>query len=153
MAQPGVFRWKTSVSLEGQADLLAALLERVDDETKQKALEKMAHLVYLEAYRLAPREEGLLESEIQVFYDGDMPSGVGVPSESPAIERAWATEFGTWNWDVGTPNGPKTGWPAKSKPEAAMPWLRTGLLVARPRVLRMLRRLLLTGKRGVEDDT
>jgi hypothetical protein len=152
MAQPGVFRWKMSASLAGQEALLKALLERADDRAQRIMLDKIARLIYIEARRLVPRETGELESEIQIFYVGDRPAGVGVSASSPAIAKAWATEYGTWNWSVGSPTGPKTAWEAKTKPEAAMPWLRTGLIVATPRALRYLRRALITGKRGLSLD-
>lgn len=151
MAQPGVFRWKMSASLHGQEALLRELLERADPEAQRIAREKMAKLIQAEAKRLVPRETGELESEVGVFYDGQMPSGVGVPASSPAIEKALATEFGTWNYGVGSPGAPKTAWASKSKATAAMPWLRTGVLVARPRILRWLRRFFVTGRRRMRE--
>lgn len=153
MAQPGVFRWKMSASLEGQDALLKMLLDRAGPEAKREALEKVAKFLIIEARRLVPRDTGELEAEISVFYDGDMPSSVGISASSPAIHKAIATEYGTWNYSVGTPGAPKTSWRAKSKPSAAMPWLRTSALVARPRILRFLRRYFITGKRGKTDES
>jgi hypothetical protein len=152
MPQPGVFRWKMSASLEGQEQLLKSLLERADHDAQVECLTKIAKLIMLEVDLLVPRKSGQLETEVVVFYDGDLPTGVGVPATSPSIDAAFATEYGSWNFDVGGPGSPKTDWPTKSKPTAAMPWLRTSALVATPRALRYLRRFFITGKRGMTDD-
>jgi hypothetical protein len=152
VAQPGVFRWKISASLIRQEGILRDLAESAEPEHRRAALEKMAKLIRVEAARLVPRETGELENELTVIYEGDLPTEVGVPASSPAIAKARATEYGSWNYTVGDPAGPKTEWAARSKPTAAMPWLRTGALVARPRILRWIRRYFLTGKRGRNDE-
>ncbi|MCA1810483.1 MAG: HK97 gp10 family phage protein [Halobacteriales archaeon] len=143
----GPFRFKVSASLDGQEALLRRLYERANPEAQRDMLEWAADKVASEARRLVPRETGELQREITVFRDGDRPTGVGVPASSPAIHKARATEFGTWNYDVGAPAGPKTEWRAKSKPTAAMPWLRTALLVRRQSILRYMKKVLVSGRR------
>ena len=152
MAQPGPFRWKMSASLQGQEKLLRDILERADDESQRIALEKMSKLIKTEQKRLVPRKTGELESEIQVFHDGNKAIGVGIAPDSPAAAKARATEYGTWNYDVGIPGAPKVQWPSKSKETAAMPWIRTSSIVAKPRILRWLRRYFITGKRRRTND-
>lgn len=147
MARSEVYKWKVSASLDGQDKLLQALLARASHEQRIVAHEAIAKRIRTEARRLVPRKTGELQRAIQVFYEGDLAVGVGVPADSPAIAKAWATEYGSWNYSVGTPETPKTEWKTKSKPEAAMPWLRTAVLVRRMSILRALRRQFLTGKR------
>lgn len=96
-----------------------------------------------EMRRRVPRETGELEGEI-VAHPLRAPPGqffvnVGVPESSPAIEKARATEFGTWNYGVGTPQNPKTRWAAKSKPGAVMPWARTSVLARKTDIIRRWR--------------
>jgi len=144
-----VFKWKISASLEGQERLLKNLLERADAEARATALAKIGNIVRIEQQRLVPRETGELQGEIRVEAQGDEVR-VGIfPDASPEVQaRARATNEGSWNYTVGSPDSPKTEWRAKSKPTAAMPWLRTSVLTARPRILRYLRRFFITGRRG-----
>lgn len=137
-----------SASLQGQEALLKDLLDRVNPEQRAEMLDHGTKLIKTEAVRLVPRETGELQGEITILNAGDPDNvKIGVPASSPANAKAWATEHGTWNYSVGSPSSPKTDWPAKSKPTAAMPWLRTAVLVAKPRILRFLRRRMLTGRR------
>ena len=140
--------FKVSASLEGQERMIRELLDRAGPEAKAEVHEWMAKRILREARILVPRKMGELESEVQIIRDGSLPTRVGVPASSPAIHKAWATEFGTWNYDVGDPQSPKTSWLTKSKPTAAMPWLRTAALAQRIPILRHLRRYFITGKRA-----
>lgn len=97
-----------------------------------------------EMRRRVPRETGELEDAIQKVRGKQtrtlVTMGVGVPASHPAIHKAWATEFGTWNYTVGRPEAPKTNWPAKSKAGATMPWARTSVLVLKTSLIRNWRR-------------
>jgi hypothetical protein len=146
-ASPNPFRFKVSASLTGQEELLKNLLARASPEAKQALQEWWAKRVLREAKHLVPRDTGQLEQEIAVFYEGDLPVGVGVPSTSQAIHRAWATEYGSWNYNVGSAESPKLDWKTKSKPSASMPWLRVAALVQHMPFLRRVRRYFITGKR------
>lgn len=146
MASPK-FSYKVSASLVGQEELLQALLKRSSPEAKQDLHEWYCRRVLRTAKQLAPRETGEMEKAITVFYKGHLPVGVGVPATSPVIDRARATEYGSWNYSVGVPGAPKQDWPAKSKPTAAMPWLRTSALIHHYPFMRRIRRYFLTGKR------
>lgn len=142
------FRFQVSMSLEGQAELLKRLMERASPEAQKDILEWAAEKVESEARRLVPEETGELREEITTFRgDNGVPEGVGVPASSPAIHKARATEYGSWNYSVGTPGSPKLDWPAKTKGTAAMPWLRLALLVRRTSILRYTKKVLLSGRR------
>lgn len=147
MSSPDPFRIKVSATMAGQEALLKSLYDRASPEARRDLNEWMARRVLREAKQLVPKETGELESEIEVLYDGDTPVGVGVPASSPAIDKAWATEYGASNYSVGEPGTPKLDWKAKSKPTAAMPWLRTAALVHRFSFLKKIRRYFVTGRR------
>lgn len=144
---PNPFRFKVSATMQGQEKLLKALYDRASPQATRELNEWMARRLLAEAKRLVPRETGELESEIQVFYEGSTPVAVGVSGASPAAEKARATEYGSWNYTAGEPGSPKLDWPVKSKPTAAMPWLRTAALVHRFSFLKKIRRYFVTGRR------
>lgn len=144
---PDPFRFKVSASLVGQEKLLRELLERASPENQRDLLNWYGRRVQREAKNLVPRETGELEEAIDVQFDGDTAVSVGVPASSPAIEKAHATEYGTWNYSVGEPASPKRTWAAKSKMTATMPWLRTAAAVHYIPFLRKIRRFFITGRR------
>lgn len=150
MGRNDVFRWKLSARIEGMEPMMREVFPTLPPHKQREMLERAADFVRQDARALVPRETGELEREVQVFDDGGITDSifVGVPETSPAIHKARATEYGTWNYDVGAVAAPKTSWPARSKVSAAMPWLRTGLLRARPRILRMFHREFFSGKRA-----
>lgn len=147
----GKARFQIAASVVGQEKLLEELLRRAKPEHRRELLQWYADRVVREARRLVPRDTGELESEVAIHYDGDMPSSIGVLASSPAAEKARATEYGSWNYDVGSPTGPKLDWPAKSKPTAAMPWLRTAAAIHHYPFLRHIRKFFISGRRDKHD--
>jgi hypothetical protein len=129
--------------MQGQARLIAFLESIVDMDRLNALSTDGAYRLLGHARENVPRETGELEDEIVVLdkyqNGGVVEKGVGVPDSSPAIHKAWATEFGTWNYGVGTPEVPKLDWPAKSKSTAMMPWLSTAVRQTREEFLDSVR--------------
>lgn len=99
-----------------------------------------------EMVKRVPRETGELEGEIVVrpmrTGPGVFVAGIGVPADSPAIVKAFATEYPETvpNWTHrGVPGNPTTNWPAKSKQGATMPWARQSVLVRKNGIMRKWR--------------
>lgn len=129
-------------SLRGVKALTDFLRDAVSESELERIVRRAAGDLRDEMIVHVPEDTGELAEDIisrpkevsedRVIYE------VGVPSESPSIDKAWATETGTWNYDVGTPANPKRSWPSKTKGSAKMPWLRFSVLKAGPRLRRQM---------------
>lgn len=134
-------RIRFSIGLTGGDMLVRRMRNYLHGSDLDTPLKEAAHVIKDNALEFVPRDTGLLESEIGVWkVRGRRAYMIGVKATSEAYPQAVATEYGTWNYTVGTPKSPKKSWPAKSKANATMPWLRSGFLKARPKIRKILKR-------------
>lgn len=133
-------------TLTGGDELVANLKAHVAEARLRPVVEEAARILLAEAKRLAPRDTGELESAIVILEVSDGPNTiavqVGVPESDPAWDRGMATEYGTASILVGTPEGPRMTWTAKSKGTASMPWLRAAMVNVAPQVTRLFEEAL-----------
>ena len=109
----------------------------VFDQKIAKVLEKIGVLVENEAIVRCPVDTGNMRSKITHKVEGDSVriGTVGVP-------YAKFIEYGTDRIEVGTPEAPRTSWPALEERGGSgqtMPFLRPAVFFAEPNIVKLFK--------------
>lgn len=134
-----------SFNLFGASSLIEKLQSLVTEDRRSDAAQAGAAEVFHEAYQLAPEKTGEMVDALEIIKLPNGHVGVGIPRSSPAYDAAIATEYGAWNFTVGTPSMPKSEWLTKSKAGASMPWLRVAAVRGRPNAMKAMRAAIFSG--------
>lgn len=119
-------------------------------EQLERALRDTTAMVAAEAKRRAPvgiHRRGHRAGELRqsIAYEVKRQGSTVRGAVGSDVKQAKFTEFGTRYIEVGTPQAPRTTWPAKAlsgtESNETMPWLRAAIWAMRAAILRRLRKI------------
>lgn len=135
---------RVSVELEGvdEWERLCDDYLRSIEHSVPDAVRGAVQLYKAECLKHVPRDRNTLATDITtlVFEQG----GKIIGAVGSNVKQALFTEYGTRHIDVGTPESPRTDWPAKHTGSPGvhewMPWLRSSFLKVEAKVMILLHR-------------